>query len=629
MSFAVGSLVEARGREWIVLPESSDDLLLLRPLHGGDAEIAGVYLPLEKVNSASFDLPDPQKLGDHRSCKFLRDAVRLGFRSSAGPFRSFAQIAVDPRPYQMVPLLMALKLDHVRMLIADDVGIGKTIEACLVVREMLDRAEIHRIAVLCPPHLAEQWQGEMRDKFHIEAELVLSATVGRLERHCGPGQSLFDRYQHVVVSVDFIKSDRYRHEFINHCPEMLIVDEAHSCAFGYSGRGGRQQRHQLIRDLSANANRHIILVTATPHSGNEEAFRFLLSFINPDFANLPQDLSGAANEPHRRRLAAHLIQRRRADIRHYMKSDTQFPKRLEKEETYELTPEYKKLFERALEYARETVQDAGVGQFRQRVRWWSALALLRSLASSPAAAAATLRNRAPGLDMDDADEADDIGLRATQDLEQEDDSAERIDATPGCDPGDAHEEEKRLRRRLLDMAREADKLKGAKDAKLAKAIKIVKELVKEGLQPIVFCRFIDTADYVAEAMRAALKNVEVASITSVLPPAERELRIAQLVETPNRVLVCTDCLSEGINLQSGFNAVLHYDLSWNPTRHEQREGRVDRFGQPRPEVRVVTYYGADNQIEYAFSRAKWAHKILFGTGSEGKAKTSCGAWMTR
>ena len=113
MMYSAGSLVQARGREWVVLPDSTDDLLVLRPLGGTDEEIAGIYLPLEGVDvrPARFDLPDPTRPGDFRSCRLLRDAVRLGFRSSAGPFRSFARIAVEPRPYQLVPLLMALKLD--------------------------------------------------------------------------------------------------------------------------------------------------------------------------------------------------------------------------------------------------------------------------------------------------------------------------------------------------------------------------------------------------------------------------------------------------------------------------------------------------------------------------------------
>jgi hypothetical protein len=131
-------------------------MLILRPLGGTEDEVTGIYAPLERVDPATFDLPDPVLRGDERSCRLLRDAVRLGFRSSAGPFRSFARIAVEPRPYQLVPLLMALKLDPVRLLIADDVGIGKTIEAALVARELIDRGEVSRLAVLCPPQLAEQ-----------------------------------------------------------------------------------------------------------------------------------------------------------------------------------------------------------------------------------------------------------------------------------------------------------------------------------------------------------------------------------------------------------------------------------------------------------------------------------------
>jgi hypothetical protein len=134
MEFAVGSLVRARGREWVVLPESTSDLLVLRPLGGADDEVAGIYQPLEPVESAQFDAPSTKALGDFRSSRLLRDAVRLGFRSSAGPFRSFGRIAVEPRPYQLVPLLLALKQDPVRLLIADDVGIGKTIEAALIAR---------------------------------------------------------------------------------------------------------------------------------------------------------------------------------------------------------------------------------------------------------------------------------------------------------------------------------------------------------------------------------------------------------------------------------------------------------------------------------------------------------------
>jgi superfamily II DNA or RNA helicase len=598
MSFAVGSLVKARGREWVVLPESDEQLLVLRPLGGTEDEVTGIYLPLERVESARFELPDPAFVGDYRSCRLLRDAVRLGFRSSAGPFRSFGHIAVEPRPYQLVPLLMALKLDPVRLLIADDVGIGKTIEACLVVRELIDRGEVSRFAVLCPPQLAEQWQAELQEKFHLDAELVLSSTAARLERDCRLGQSLFERYPYVVVSTDFIKADRRRDEFLRTCPELVIVDEAHTCAYGSQGRGGRHQRFQLVSSLAHDTSRHLLLVTATPHSGNEEAFRSLLTLLDEDFASLPEDLTGREHEAERRRLAAYFVQRRRGDIRTYLQADTPFPERLESEQTYRLSPDYKRLIDKVMRYARETVTDPADGnRHRQRVRWWSALALLRSMSSSPAAAAATLRSRASAADTETVEEADEIGRHTVLDL-IDNDASEGTDMVPGSDFEDEGAGNQRTRRRLLDMAREADALKGAQDEKLQKAIKLVESLIKDGFSPIVFCRFIPTAEYVAGALRERLgKNVQVDAVTGLLPPAERENRIMQLAESPQRVLVCTDCLSEGINLQEHFNAVVHYDLSWNPTRHEQREGRVDRYGQPTSQVRVVTYYGTDNQVD--------------------------------
>jgi hypothetical protein len=148
------------------------------------------------------------------------------------------------------------------------------------------------------------------------------------------------------------------------------------------------------------------------------------------------------------------------------------------------------------------------------------------------------------------------------------------------------------------MAREAEKLEGKNDAKLLNAVALVKELLEDGYRPILFCRFIPTAEYVARELRRRLpKGVDVIAVTGMLPPADREARVRELAVSPKRVLVCTDCLSEGMNLQNDFDAVLHYDLSWNPTRHEQREGRVDCYGQPRPKVRVLTYYGTDNPID--------------------------------
>ena len=587
-----GTLVQARGREWVVLPDSTDELLMLRPVGGLDEEITGVLPAVEPVESATFRLPSREDLGDFTSGRLLRDAARLSTRAAAGPFRSFGRIAVEPRPYQLVPLMMALRLDPVRMLIADDVGIGKTIEACLIARELLDRGEIRRLTVLCPPPLAEQWQRELAEKFHIEAELVLSSTIQRLERDLNIDESVFERHAFTVVSTDFIKQPRRAEDFAHRCPEFVIVDEAHGCTLAAGAGRGRQQRHDLLRRVTADPERHVLLVTATPHSGNEDAFRSLLSLLDEEFGGLPADLDRTGREGVRRRLARHLVQRRRGDIRRYLETDTEFPKRRDKEATYGFSPTYRKLFDDILAFAREYVAVDGE-QRRRRVRYWSALALLRCVSSSPAAAAATLRSRTAAEGVGEAD-VDEVGRRTVLD-QSDDDDAVAPDFSPGSD---TEHSPQTMRRRLLEFARRAEAIDHAADRKLQGAVREIKALLKDGIHPVVFCRFIDTAEYVARHLREVLSRTTVQAVTGLLPPAEREARIQSLADEGGRfVLVCTDCLSEGINLQEHFDAVLHYDLAWNPTRHEQREGRVDRFGQRASEVRVVTYFGTDNPID--------------------------------
>ncbi|MBL8199864.1 MAG: DEAD/DEAH box helicase [Chromatiales bacterium] len=589
-----GTLIHARGREWVVLPESTEELLIARPLGGLDEEVTGILPAVEPVASATFRLPTAEDLGDFSSGRLLRDAARLSTRAAAGPFRSFGRIAAEPRPYQLVPLMMALKLDPVRLLIADDVGIGKTIEACLIARELLDRGEIRRFAVLCPPSLAEQWQRELNQKFHIDAELVLSSTIQRLERNLPVGVSVFDRHRFTVVSTDFIKSPRRAEDFALKCPEFVIVDEAHGCTLAGGVGRSRQQRFDLLRRVTEVPDRHLVLVTATPHSGNEDAFRSLLSLLDPEFAGLPTDLDRAEREGARRRLSKHFVQRRRADIRHYLEADTAFPERQDKEATYTFSKPYRSLFEDILGFARDYVSETDDGQRRRRVRYWSALALLRCVSSSPAAAAATLRSRA-AVDQAEDETVDEVGRRTVLD-QGDDDAAVTLDFSPGSE---TEGDEEATRRQLLEFARQAEAIAPEDDQKLQGAVRELKALLKDGYQPIVFCRFVDTAEYVARQLREALPaRVRVESVTGQLPPVEREERIAGLVaDADSYVLVCTDCLSEGVNLQDNFNAVLHYDLAWNPTRHEQREGRVDRFGQEKSEVRVLTYYGTDNPID--------------------------------
>jgi hypothetical protein len=392
---AIGALVRARGRDWVVLPPRESDVLRLRPLTSTGAdpedEVAGLFWPLEgaSITQSAFPLPDPAFAGDATGGSVLRDAARLSLRHAAAPFRGLSRVAVSPRPYQLVPLVMALRLEPVRLLIADDVGVGKTVEAALIARELLDRGLIRRVGVLCPAHLCEQWETELRDKVGISAAVVQPSRVARLERDLPRADlSLYQHYQHLVCSIDYVKGDRVRGMFLDNAPDFVIVDEAHVAARPRGDADGQQQqRHALARALADQPERHLVLVTATPHSGIEESFRSLLGLLDRRF-DLPPE-----RELDRAQLLPYLVQRRRADLARWLGTETPFPERRSEERTYALSPAYHRLFDDVLAYCRETVRSpvgSGLAARQQRVRHWAAIALVRCVLSSPAAAEAVL-----------------------------------------------------------------------------------------------------------------------------------------------------------------------------------------------------------------------------------------------
>ncbi|MCK6502710.1 DEAD/DEAH box helicase [Myxococcota bacterium] len=580
-AFTPGSLVRARGREWIVLSGSDADVLRLRPVTGSEEDVTRVLVDLEPepVRSARFPPPQPGQVGSHDAALLLRDALLLSLRRGAGPFRSFGQIAVEPRAYQLVPLLMALKLDPVRLLIADDVGVGKTIEAGLIARELLDRGENTRLAVLCPPHLVEQWVGELEARFHLRAVAVTATSAARLERDLPPATSVFDAFPFTVVSLDYIKSDRRRDNFLHHCPELIIVDEAHTCA---ATTGGRHQRYELLRGLADAPDRHVLLLTATPHSGDDAAFYRLLGLLDRAFEGLAH-ATGAEHDRLRDRLAKHFVQRRRQDIEEWQEHTQLFPRRETSELTYRLSGPLEAFFRDVLAYCRQVVASAEGDERRQRLSFWGTLALLRCAASSPAAAVLALRTRA-GFE----DDADERRTLLDQLFDGEADALSQDDLEPAAGFDDPA---------LAALVARATELAGAGgDPKLRILVEHVKRLVADGFSPVVFCRYIATAHYLHRALAGAL-SVRVAVVTGEDAAEQRAATVEALADEDQCVLVATDCLSEGINLQDAFDAVVHYDLSWNPTRHEQREGRVDRFGQHRPKVRATLLYGANNPVD--------------------------------
>lgn len=585
--FSPGDLVRARGREWVVLPSPGEGLLKVRPLSGtdSDAQVIAPSLEAKPIEPARFGPPTVARLDTQEGAQLLSDALRLSLRRGAGPFRSAAHLGVEPRAYQLVPLMMALKLPVARLLIADDVGIGKTIEAGLILREWLDRGTVDSFAVLCPPHLVDQWITELAEKFDVDAVQVTSARARSLERGLPPSQSLFEAYPYTVVSLDYIKADSRRDDFARACPPLVIVDEAHACV---GGERGSHQRFELLQRLAADVERHMLFLTATPHSGDVAAYDRLLGLVHPDLAGGAERGDANARERYARRLAQHFVQRRRPDIQDAWDEKRAFARHETRESPFNLSGDFAAFQEDVLDYCLSVTESAGGDQRIRRLAFWSTLALMRCVGSSPAAAASALSNRLGGMAEEGAIEP--VVFDAEEGVLDESD----------IEPATAIEdrEEQEALERLIAAAHALDAKREA-DPKVRTLIAELTPLLKRGAKPVIFCRFIATAESLGEVLREAWPKVEIAVVTGRLTPDERRARVAALEVHDNRILVATDCLSEGINLQTLFDTVIHYDLSWNPTRHQQREGRVDRFGQQAEVVRSIMMYGENSAIDGA------------------------------
>lgn len=598
--FKAGSLVTLLEREWVIQPSADEDIILLKPLGGTDQEIKGIYKKLnleeEQLQRAIFPLPTGDQIGNFESALILYHAARLSFRSGAGPFRSMGKLSFRPRPYQLVPLIMALRLDTVRLLIADDVGVGKTIEALLIVREMLDRGDIKSFAVVCLPHLCDQWQKELKDKFGLEAALVRSSTIKRLERGLAPDEALLQRYPYQIISIDYIKQSQKKALFLSQTPDLLIVDEAHTCAHPYGLKKTQQLRHRLIKEATANEKQHLLLLTATPHSGKAEEFRSILGLLRPSFASI--DLT-TATPKEKKEVAKHFVQRRRKNVEKWLGEETSFPERIPLEKAYFLSVPYREVFHGVLRLARKLALNEQGDKLNAHLRYYLAIGLMRGVMSSPATGIAMLQKRLSKQVLENEETEMDLPTFSVLDgdFEEEEDNA----PTEFVDKASFSSSEEKI---IRELNKQLEGLQGlGYDLKVATAFDILKDWLKTD-NTIVFCRYIQTANYLGKILAPALtkvfgKQFQVAVITSELSDEQRKEKVHELGISPhrNKLIIATDCMSEGINLQEHFSAVMHYDLPWNPNRLEQREGRVDRFGQPKKEVKTLLLYGEDNPMD--------------------------------
>ncbi|MBE3129200.1 MAG: DEAD/DEAH box helicase, partial [Acidobacteria bacterium] len=348
-----------------------------------------------------------------------------------------------------------------------------------------------------------------------------------------------------------------------------------------------------MRAIADRPGQGLVLLTATPHSGKTDEFRSLLGLLDARYEGW--DIL-SAGEQERRELAERYVQRRRKDVELWQglhsSERTPFPRRDSQEIPYTLAPAYRRFYERLHAFARALVADATGQESVHRMRYWSALTLLRGAMSSPASGLEMIRVRTEGDTSETGDEDDPLYDREEQGIG---------DSAAGPILSRARWSASQ-RAALNALAEELSGLVSLEnDAKANKALEIVTSWVSEGLRPVVFCKFIATANHLGSLLKPILErefpDFAVEVVTSEDPDEVRKARVEDMADCERRVLIATDCLSEGINLQEHFSAVLHYDLPWNPNRLEQREGRVDRYGQTAPVVKACLLYGADNPID--------------------------------
>ncbi len=564
-------------------------------------------IPVEKTSLPqlnAFDLP--------RVFDAFLDAVAWGSVSSAddkalqAPFRS----GVDVDDYQLDPVVRALSMPRVNLLIADDVGLGKTIEAGLVTQELILRHRARRILIVCPSSIQVQWKEEMRDKFGLEFRIVDSNLLSDLRRRRGIHVNPWAHFPRLITSIDFLKRERPMRLFRETLPagdqptyprpyDLLIVDEAHNVA--PSGRGKYatdSQRTTAVRTLVPYFE-HKLFLSATPHNGYTESFSALLELLdNQRFAR--------AVRPNRTQLEAVMVRRMKSELELRWDGSRRFAKRCVKHLEVPYTDAERRGHKALQEYARLRAQSAATDG--QRFATEFVLKLLKKrLFSSPAAFATTLEKHARSVSVGQGistgtswqRQLDDADNDSGDDEENETNSLDALETASRHVPALAVEEKAlltELRRFASDAATRAD-------SKARTLIQWLKKTLKpddkwSNQRVILFTEYRATQKWLHDlfAAEGLAGQDRLLTIYGGMKLDDRE-RIkaafqADPAESPVRILLATDCASEGINLQNHCWRLIHYEIPWNPNRMEQRNGRVDRHGQKNPEVHVHHFVGA-------------------------------------
>jgi len=625
-----GQLAVVRGRRWVVadvirselpaditsdVPPARQHLVSLISVED-DATGEELTVIWELEPGASFidrpDLPDvdADRIDDPRELDAFLDAVRWGAVTSAdsralqAPFRS--GIAIED--YQLEPVVRALRMPRTNLLIADDVGLGKTIEAGLVVQELILRHRARSVMVVCPASLQIQWRDEMREKFGLEFRIVNRPLLAELRRTRGVHANPFTHFPRLIVSIDWLKADlgmRLLREVLPPSPEiprrfdMLIVDEVHNVA--PAGAGERYAtdtlRTKAIRELAPHCE-HRLFLSATPHNGYSNSFAALLELLDPyRFARGVEPDPQTVREVTVRRLKHEMVDE---------DGEPRFPKREIVALEVDHPQDERDVHADLLAYSKLRARRLSGDEASKLSADFVTTLLKKRLFSSPAAFNRTLevheatlrrgprrkrpakpstkvlRARFEEVDQDVADDAQvdeitDEALRLAADTEEAPPSPEEFEV-------------------LTRMREWASRGARRDDAKTARLLGWIEETVRPNgdwndERVIVFTEFRATQRYLQERLAArGLSGDRVSLLDGTVREEHREAIKARWQADPSldpvRILLATDAASEGISLQKRCHRLVHAEIPWNPNRLEQRNGRIDRHGQPATEVLI-------------------------------------------
>lgn len=625
LNFLPGTEVITRGLPWEVIEsqlEGEQTRVRLRGTGGMAGFEIDVLYPFEKIEpiSREFSPAHADKLSNwlvyHQA--FLLEQM-LG---------TDAFLAVQPgrlriEPYQLVPLARALRLSRPRLLIADDVGLGKTIEAGLIVAELMARRRLNRLMVVTPAGpLLEQWKSEMSERFGLRLDVVDRTKLDEIRRGAELGSNPFDQLSHTLVSMDFLKQDRVLDELERTLPyDLVIMDEAHhynETGLGDADRSDASQRRKLAEVLARKTDA-LLLLTATPHDGYDRSFASLLDLLDPS-------LLDGKGKPREDVYRNHVIRRlkKHIQVRHPQSGEyVHFPERkiepIEVVMDAEIHKDYVEMHRALLGFIAPALKSAlRVKQYDDALAY---LALLKRSTSSVVALRNTLQavsSRLSELATSHQEELDARSQRRkslkafqkklarfgtlTLDEEQEKELLEREELAQQLVLFDR--ETRKVEKSASKVTSSVDVLKNIL-AKAERAISHdlkVEQLMVEirqirNAEPraniLIYTEYVDSLRVIEERIRQE-KLGAVLTIHGGAQDENQPIKVSRKTVTEqfrskdNLILVSTDAAAEGLNLHDRCHHLIHFELPWNPNRLEQRNGRIDRYGQWK--TPVVRYF---------------------------------------